>query len=321
MPKGEKMLDSAYSGWWIASIVLILVSLIVAGSYILPSAECPAFLHRADDGTLRLEPSGQVFEDMNAFKKWWHSVPESQICPIPPFTGSERKVRREPEPEQLYATTPINKVDDYEFSRIFGYERNGRMEIPPQNFNLLMNKRSFDWPDKPLSSDERRAKYMGLKEGFTASGELKSYVMSQPDASDIVKDAVQQFGGLHHPGRCEDPKDREVDRMVKKVYQSDPDYEPVVTKVGANHWEVNELRPRRRHVEYTEPVKDSVVDTGNDAVDIAFQYREKRVTDEAIDPYFSSTGISERQSKDYWYGPVPGMERMFGPTFDHKQWY
>jgi hypothetical protein len=95
----------------------------------------------------------------------------------------------------------------------------------------------------------------------------------------------------------------------------------VVTKVGANHWEVNELRPRRRHVEYTEPVKDSVVDTGNDAVDIAFQYREKRVTDEAIDPYFSSTGISERQSKDYWYGPVPGMERMFGPTFDHKQWY
>jgi hypothetical protein len=26
--------------------------------------------------------------------------------------------------------------------------------------------------------------------------------------------------------------------------------------------------------------------------------------------------------KDPYYGPVPGLERPFGPTFDHtKQWY
>ena len=66
--------------------------------------------------------------------------------------------------------------------------------------------------------------------------------------------------------------------------------------------------------------------------------REKQVSDEAIDPFFTATGDlpfqSERRSRDYlpprggaagasdpWYGPVPGMERMFGPTFDHTNWY
>lgn len=319
------MLDNAYSGWWIASVLVILAFLVVVGYYILPSATCPAFIHRMDNGALRLEPSGQVFEDMNAFQKWWHSAPESQVCPIPILTGSDKPMRPEPEPEQLYAKTPINKVDDYELSRVFGYERNGRMEVPRQNFNVLLNKRSFDWPDKPLSSDERRAKYMGLNEGFTATGELKSYVLSEPSSADRVKDAVQQYRGPYHPGRCEDPEDREVDLMIRKAYQNDDDYEPVVTKVGANHWEVNELRPRRRNVEQSEPTEDSIVDTGNDAVDIAFDYREKRVTDDAIDPYFPVTGDlpyeSERYAKDPWSGPVPGMERMFGPTLDQKQWY
>ena len=113
--------------------------------------------------------------------------------------------------------------------------------------------------------------------------------------------------------------------MVAKAYESDPNYEPVITKVGAHHWEVNELKPRRRHEKEEEVAHDRVVDTGNDAVDIAFEYREKVTSSQAIDPYFTTTGDlpfqSERTSKDPWYGPVPGMERMFGPTFDRKKWY
>ena len=64
------------------------------------------------------------------------------------------------------------------------------------------------------------------------------------------------------------------------------------------------------------------LDTANDAVDIKFRYRENKVVEEAIDPYFpDSWATPERQSKDPFYGPVPNMERMFGPTFDHKEWY
>jgi hypothetical protein len=195
------------------------------------------------------------------------------------------------------------------------------MEIPQQNFNLILNQRTFDWPDKPLTSDERQAKYVGLREGFTAGGELKAYVMglappgprmqAQPDALDLVTGSMQQYGG----------KEADVKTMVQQIYQTDPDYEPILTKVGANHWEVNELRPRQRQGEVTDAVPDRVVDASNPATKVAFTYHDPEA---AIDPYFTATGDlpyqSERLSKDPWYGPVPGMERMFGPTLDHVNW-
>jgi len=249
--------------------------------------------------------------------------------------------REEAADEQMYTKTPIYKVDDYEFSRVFGYERNGHMDVPRENYNKILNQRAFDWPDKPLSSDERRAKYNGLHEGFTTAGELKSVVLGEPSAEDLVKEAMNRYGEKRPEEDVEchiSRQSREVADMVAKAYESDPNYEPVITKVGANHWEVNELKPRRRHEAYAEQRNDKVVDTGNDAVDVEFQYREKQVSDEAIDPFFTATGDlpfqSERRSRDYlpprggaagasdpWYGPVPGMERMFGPTFDHKSWY
>jgi hypothetical protein len=245
----------------------------------------------------RLEPSGQVFADMQAFQSWWRSAP--RMCPLPLLKGSVQQ-------EQIHATTPIFKVDDYEFSRIFGYERGGRMEIPRQEYSLILNERTFDWPDKPLTSDERQAKYVGIREGFTAGGELKAYVMAQPSPSD----SIQQYSG----------KEQDVTTMVQQIYQSDPDYEPIVTKVGANHWEVNELRPRQRQGEIADAVPDVIVDKGNTKTNVAFTYYGQ----ETIDPYFTTTGDlpyqSARQSKDPWYGPVPGMERMFGPTLDHVNW-
>jgi hypothetical protein len=333
-------------GWQIIAAFVVLAILVVVGYTVwpTPSLVCPPRLHRSKDGSLRLEPSGPEFPDMNAFQKWWHASRDYANCPLPVLTGARRAhetLREESSDEQMYAKTPIYKVDDYEFSRVFGYERNGHMDVPRQNYNIILNQRAFDWPDKPLSSDERRAKYKGLHEGFTAAGDLKSIVMSEPSAEDLVKEAVSRYGEKRHrrPATVDVEEDvdcrvsreaKEVADMVAKAYESDPNYEPVITKVGANHWEVNELKPRRRHVAYEEQGNDKVVDTGNDAVDIEFQYRENRVNEEAIDPFFLATGDlpfqSERLSHDAgasdpWYGPVPGMERMFGPTFDHKNWY
>jgi hypothetical protein len=131
------------------------------------------------------------------------------------------------------------------------------------------------------------------REGFTSGGELNAYGMTQ------------QYGG----------KEQDVTTMVQQIYQDDPDYEPVVTKVGANHWEVNELRPRQRQGEIADAVPDVI------KKNVVFTYQDP---EKAIDPYFTTTGDlpyqSERHTKDPWYGPVPGMERMFGPTFDHVKW-
>jgi len=234
------------------------------------------------------------------------------------------------EEEQLYARTPINKVDDYEFSRIFGYQEGNRMIIPEQNFDLILNQRQFDWPNQPLLSDERSDKYRDLPrsaiEGFAEGSGLKEIVLSEPTPMEQAVEAVSRYGERRQ--RVEEidvaescavsREDREVAAMVAATY-TDPNFKPVVTRVGPHNWEVNELKqlraPSPEEVPYRNPY-------AKDAVDIRFKYRQNADIESAIDPYFPVDqmpyGTNERNR---FYGPVPGMERMFGPTRDTERWY
>ena len=282
---------------------------------------CPTELHRKEDGKLELKPTGQIFGDMNSFQQWWAANYVS-TCAIPRLTGArEVSVLRTEQPqEETYAKTPIFKVDDYEFSRIFGYERNGRMVEPREDYNKILLGRQTDWVEKPLSSDERRDKYAGLKEGFSATGLLTStHLTTDPAKEAAARFGERQTGQLDPDVQCKiDREARDVGRMVARAYENDPEWEPVVTKVGPHHWEVNELKPRARHGAQAPAVEERVVDTTNDAVDIRFHYREKAITDTALDPYFSGY---PSPTPDPYQGTVPGMERMFGPTLDRKKWY
>ena len=192
------------------------------------------------------------------------------------------------------------------------------MVEPRQDYNKILLERQTDWVEKPLSSDERRDKYKGLTEGFTADGMLGSTHLS------VVKEAAARYGERRPDSsdpdvQCKiDREARDVARMVADAYADDPAWEPVVTKVGPHNWEVNELKPRARRGSPAAAVEEQVVDTNNDAVDIRFRYREKQITDAALDPYFSGY---PSPTADPYQGTVPGMERMFGPTLDHKKWY
>jgi hypothetical protein len=307
------------SAWAIAGSLVALAAVIVILYMVWPSRGCPHQLTQQADGSLKA-PDGRTFPDMNAFQQWR----AASGCPLPILTGSVSVIQENDLHEETYAKTPINKADDYEFSRVFGYERDGRMVIPRQNFNTILEKRTFDWADKPMSSDERRSKYRGLQEGFTAAGELKSEVVADP-----AREAAARFGENRGTGdtdlECKMSREaKEVAGLVAKAYENDPNWEPVVTRVGANHWEVNELKPKRR--DDTAPVvEDRIVNTADDRVDIEFRYKEKQITDAAIDPYFPVNGsnmpFENSPTKDAFYGPVPGMERMFAPTFDQQHWY
>jgi hypothetical protein len=306
----------------IGAIVVLAILVLVFYNLWTPRETCPSTLIRNDDGSLTLQPHGKIFSDMNDFQQWWHSSGMNDHCPIPVLTGAVSHKSGIAAGEQMFATTPINKVDDYEFSRIFGYERDGHMDIPRQNFNKILTERFFDWADRPLTSDERRAKYAGLKEGFTAAGELRSDAIARYNEKTRTTENETTEFRLNR-------EDKEVAKMVARAYEDDPNWEPVVTRVGANHWEVNELKPRQRYGGVDDAVDEHVVNTNSDKVDIQFQFREKEVSDLAIDPYFKEMGelpwTSEKMpvaaAADPFDGPMPGMERMFGPTFDHKKWY
>jgi hypothetical protein len=311
----------------LALIIMAVITIIVVYVFMTPHV-CDALIYRKEDGSLELQPSGRWFPDMNAFQQWWAA--NHNDCKLPILKGGKKhEVLEEPVGEQTYAKTPIYKVDDYEFSRVYGYERNGRMEVPRQNFNVLLNKRAFDWADRPLSSDERRQKYAGLTEGFTAAGEFTSV-----DMDDVAREVAARYGERSKRKDDEDRcnrksrEDREVALMIAKAYESDPEYEPVVTKVGPHHWEVNELKPIVPQMATEDPDDNRIVDTANDAVDIGFEYRQKEVIDNAIDPYFpehdrayNEPNHKAKPKSDPYNGYVPGLERMFGPTFDHVKWY
>ncbi len=380
--KRSRMFDTLLTNPSAVIGLLIVLAVIVVVAYAMfggagAGTACPSELHRRDDGSLELRPTGQTFRDMNAFQQWWHA-PGGQAaagCPLPLMTGAREVSVMEGDQsrfpgEQTYAKTPIYKVDDYEFSRVFGYERDGHMIVPRENYNMILTERTFDWADRPMTSDERRDKYMGLREGFTATGDLKSEKKPVAGAEgfagsmDPAREAAARYGEKRGNVGDDDidckisREAREVADMVAKAYESDPNWEPVVTKVGANQWEVTELKPRRRYGEIDDTVEERVVDTSNDAVDVRFKFRERPVVEDAIDPYFGSfNGVgaslpsssaggvgsfpagntaltsssagsfgslpfaSDRYSNDPFMGPVPGMERMFGPTFDHIKWY
>ena len=324
--------------------VLVVAATVIFVYYVWPMSNAPRCpeVHRLADGSIEVRTDTPVvFPEEHSFRKWW-GASAFGACPLPTLENRT-------EDEGPYAMTPINKVDDYEFSRIFGFQRGNRMEVPEQNFNVMLNQRRFDWPDKPLSSDERSGKYAAMprkamdeslltqKEHFTG---LKEIVLSEPTAQEQVIEAVSRYGERRQRKRDErveildneesckvSREDKEVGQLVAAAYASEPDYEPVVTRIGPNNWEVTELKPRHR-AEKADPADQRVVDPNRDDVDIQFQYRGQADINTAIDPYFPvgdmPYGSNERgkgKDKDSFYGPVPGMERMFGPTFDTTHWY
>jgi len=311
------------------------------------SSICPPTINRELDGSLVLQPTGKVFQDMNGFQQWWNSSGLLRTCPLPRLTGArEVPVLVNPDrpmrgPEDIYATTPINKVDDYEFSRIFGIERGDEMVIPRQNFNKIVSDRAFDHVNKPITAEGRKDSYRGVVEGFTAMGDLTSkaeerYGSSATDG-DSSREATARYGEiiLDEPDKdCKiNREERKIAKMVSKAYADDPNFDPVVVKVGPNNWEVTELIPKRRGEEREVIVQEEILDPHREAVDIKFRYPGENGYDrqEMIDPFFPPYGAgwerhrdSEnregRYERDPYYGYVPGLERPFGPTFNHFSW-
>ena len=334
------------------AVLVILVFYLMSGAG--PRSTCPTEIHRKEDGSLILHPIGKTFQDMNDFQQWWNSSGLNRSCPIPRLTGArEVPVLVNPDrpmagpassalgvqgPEETYAKTPINKVDDYEFARIYGVERGNEMVIPRQNFNMILSNRTFDDANKPVTAEGRKDSYRGVVEGFTATGDLTSEAAAR--YGDSSREAAARYGEviLDEPDKdCKiSREEKKIAKLVAKAYENDPNFDPVVVKVGVNQWEVTELIPKRRGEEREVIVEEEILDPHREAVDIKFRYPGEEGQDrrEMIDPFFPpSRPGSEghwgrhkdddghtRHERDPYYGYVPGLERPFGPTFDHFSW-
>ena len=116
-----------------------------------------------------------------------------------------------------------------------------------------------------------------------------------------------------------------VTRLVQQEYGSDPNWEPVITKVDDNRWEVTELRPKPRKEYYEDSETISLATAEQKGLtsprpNISISDRMQ------TDPFFDKAGVADGDNSKFWkYDQfskwTPELERMFAPTADTKKWY
>jgi hypothetical protein len=236
--------------------------------------------------------------------------------------------------------TPINKLDDYEFSRVFQIEKESRNELERTTVNALASRFQFDWSQLPFNSQFRATQETAMNqqrlEGFTGTLTEPFYEsvsgdnMAPQDLQDIderEKAILQQYS----PKKTEDLLDHDTDDvqvLVKKLYENDPDWEPVVEKVKKGEFEVTKLIPKRKKKD--SQFEDEHVPSVAEAIETGQakgvpKVQPRMEVSGMQDPYFDKTGVLDYEGdRFYRYDQfakwTPGLERMFAPTFDQNDW-
>jgi hypothetical protein len=154
--------------------------------------------------------------------------------------------------------------------------------------------------------------------------------MAPQDLQDIderEKAILQQYS----PKKTEDLLDHDTDDvqvLVKKLYENDPDWEPVVEKVKKGEFEVTKLIPKRKKKD--SQFEDEDVPTVAEAIEKGLakgvpKVQPRMEVSGMQDPYFDKTGVLDYEGdRFYRYDQfakwTPGLERMFAPTFDQNDW-
>jgi hypothetical protein len=117
-------------------------------------------------------------------------------------------------------------------------------------------------------------------------------------------------------------KVEDVAEMVRKMYADDPNWEPVVEKVGENQYRVSELRPKARREKFKEDEDTTIRKAKDDGLISASVEVEGG---KGSDPYFDKQGVLDYSNDRFWeYKDFKkwsgGLERMFAPTLDQTNW-
>ena len=315
---------------------------------------CPKSAERKEDGKIHVEPQGLAFDTMNDYITWLSGLDNSAIC-IPPYvknspSAGNREVGALPktvenqntfgnvfttqvEGEHTYAKTPINKMDDYEYTRIFQNESSPRGELSRTTVNSLTAQNQFDWAKLPFNSQTRAdaetefvsERMDGVHRDPKTGVFFKNMEgMTPPDADAINAAELASMEAFKSAAPENLPAQQDTDdiaAMVKTMYENDPNWEPVVEHVGANNYRVSELRPRARKEKYAGHEEETI----ERATLGGLVSPQVVIENEGIDPYFDKKGVLDytndrfHQYKDFknW---TPGLERMFAPTLDTGDW-
>jgi len=252
--------------------------------------------------------------------------------------GATREVFNQSNEEGPSAKTPIKKLDDYEYTRVFKSESPERTGLSPESKNDMLAKYVLDWPKLPFNSADRATQENEFVAGRMETGfrdpvsgvffkNLENPHLLSP-AEEAAKMREQAILSQYQPTDVSkhiiDSDTAAVAKLVNEVYAEDPNWEPIVARTDENKWEVRELRPKSRK-ETWEDVQ-TVTLAAAEASQQIIPPPSLQISDRlADDPYFDKSGVGDRDNDRFWkYSDfnkwTPGLERMFAPTFSQEQW-
>jgi hypothetical protein len=331
-----------------------------------PNAACPTEAKRGPDGRIHVKPGNRSFQTMADYTGYLadlYTKGATCLAPkvrnarepvfgvfggqgngaIPPaavkLESATRAVLDTRNPEETYARTKIDKLDDYEYTRIEQSERESRNKLSYAVKNELLEGRKLDWANLPFNSEARAAAedefiagrvedmYRDPKTGVFFKNMAGGSLL--PPDEDAAKMREQKILSSYRPTELTkhtiDSKTEAVAKLVNEMYKADPKYEPVVTQVDENKWEVTELRPRPQKETYQEAQALTLSMAQEKGMTVPPP--EINISDRlSDDPYFDKSGVGDVANNRFWdYKDfnkwTPGLERMFAPTLDNKEWY
>ena len=341
---------------------------------------CPSSAYRDSSGRIHVVPGGETYENIIYFRYAMNRAG----CPMPKIeiyngpiaglfggqgtgtasasqvskqaadrsaiatalsSGGERSVTMEETPgEQTSTTTPINRLDDYEYSRVYELENAPRnSKLSKQQKNALTNQYVLDWSALPFNSEARAAaedEFVAarLEDGFREPKTgvffktVEGFEVSPPDHAAVEEREQKVMTGYKPTTLTKHVVDDEMERVAKVVaqtYSTDPDWEPIVEKTGEHQYSVTELRPKPKKERWqgegaptVEEAKEGGLVSG-ESLNPNVSIQDSSASG---DPFFDKNGVVDYTNNRFWRYQdfnkwTPGLERMFAPTNETKAWF
>jgi len=250
------------------------------------------------------------------------------------------RVVTESDVDRPWDQTPINSVEDYDRTQVYENERDSRHgAMSTAVINDLTNKYKMDWAQLPFNSEAKAAQ----EDAFVAgrldnvyrepkSGTFFKNMMGDglfpPNTDEREQNERRMLNSYKAPQVAKNEEEEEtsmIGRLVKKLFASDKEYEPVVEKSGDNKWDITELRPKARKEQWADADNGTSIDSAVRAGWIPPNPSIQIFDQGTNDPYFAKQGVADQDNKSFWsYSQfnrwMPSVERQFAPSLPQRDW-
>lgn len=314
---------------WLFVVGLVIIFLVSAILYYRPSPEQkkPVDIIQVHD------VSG------NKINKAPHGVPVD-ASGVPVWLNENQKARDTKETKVLfledniqkpYTQTPIQNVDDYEYSMIFKNEGDRAMTKKTRDF--LMSQYPKDWSVQPPSSDLFQQGLQAYNEGFedTPRPPTKRYdsingtAMAPPDQA-AQERREQEILNTYVP---KDPQSLttysadDAQALIEKIYTA-KGLKATYKQTGDNQFQIISTTPLDKVITY-EDDPAAPLESPTSKGPVAAAGEETIVVPDihptgGLDPFYTP-GEQTRDGRWNYTQFTPGLERMFAPTEPMSKWY